>query len=302
MGDGGRGLGRRGGRVRDPERNRRTAASTSRCTIAWASAAATVSSTWRADRGWRSNWRGIRGAGCAGIDASPRLVAVAQDRNPDGDIRVGDMEDLPWARRDASTSLPASVASGARHRPPSTEAHRVLVPGGRLAITVWGNVGKSPGAWMLAPLPGRPTRRSGIRPTWSSLGRPGVGEAFLGRRAASTSTSGSRSRSSSSFPTRRPSPAALASTGPAYEAIQSIGEDEFVDRATSSPRNTCARACRCAARSSCSATSAPSADHSRSPRRRPGGRRGGRRGRGCRRRRRGRSSTCRRRRNVAPRK
>src|SRR6201981_1972366 len=38
----------------------------------------------------------MRGASCAGIDASPRLVAVARDRNPDSDIRVGDMQALPW--------------------------------------------------------------------------------------------------------------------------------------------------------------------------------------------------------------
>src|SRR5262245_43891700 len=38
----------------------------------------------------------VRGATCAGIDASPRLVAVARDRNPDADVRVGDMLDLPW--------------------------------------------------------------------------------------------------------------------------------------------------------------------------------------------------------------
>ena len=38
----------------------------------------------------------IRGAACAGIDASERLVAVARDRNPQADVRVGDMHALPW--------------------------------------------------------------------------------------------------------------------------------------------------------------------------------------------------------------
>ena len=36
-----------------------------------------------------------RGASCSGIDASARLVAVARDRNPDCDNRVGDMHALP---------------------------------------------------------------------------------------------------------------------------------------------------------------------------------------------------------------
>ena len=39
---------------------------------------------------------GLRGARCAGIDASERLIAVARDRNPDADLRVGDMHALPW--------------------------------------------------------------------------------------------------------------------------------------------------------------------------------------------------------------
>ena len=39
---------------------------------------------------------GLRGARCAGIDASPRLLAVARDRSPDADLRVGDMNALPW--------------------------------------------------------------------------------------------------------------------------------------------------------------------------------------------------------------
>ena len=38
----------------------------------------------------------LQGAVCAGIDASARLVAVARDRSPDADIRVGDMHRLPW--------------------------------------------------------------------------------------------------------------------------------------------------------------------------------------------------------------
>ena len=40
-----------------------------------------------------------RGAQGAGIDASPRLVAVATDRCPDADVRVGDMHALPWDGR-----------------------------------------------------------------------------------------------------------------------------------------------------------------------------------------------------------
>jgi SAM-dependent methyltransferase len=92
----------------------------------------------------------LRGASCSGIDASDRLVAVARDRNPDCDIRVGDMHALPWdpASFDVVTSFrgiwgttPDAVA----------EIHRVLLPGGRVGITVSGHLKVSPGAWALAP-------------------------------------------------------------------------------------------------------------------------------------------------------
>src|ERR1043165_3541832 len=38
----------------------------------------------------------VGGPSCSGIDASARLLAVPRDRNPDCDIRVGDMHALPW--------------------------------------------------------------------------------------------------------------------------------------------------------------------------------------------------------------
>ena len=51
----------------------------------------------------------LRGASCAGIDASPRLLAVARDRNPEADLRVGDMNALPWD--DGSFDVVAALRS-----------------------------------------------------------------------------------------------------------------------------------------------------------------------------------------------
>ena len=57
----------------------------------------------------------------------PRLIAVARDRNPDGDLRVGDMHALPWddnaftvvtSFRGIWGTTPGAVA----------EVHRVLAP------------------------------------------------------------------------------------------------------------------------------------------------------------------------------
>jgi len=172
----------------------------------------------------------VRGATCSGIDAAGRLVAVARDRTPDADIRVGDMEALPW--EDASFDIVTSFRGVWGTTPGAVdEAHRVLVPGGRLALTVWGNVGKSPGAWMLSPFLWATEDKVQHQAAMVSLGRPGVGEAFLADRGFEVAD-----RFEIPFSIEYADPATyargIASTGPAYESIQSIGEDEFLARAT----------------------------------------------------------------------
>lgn len=171
----------------------------------------------------------IQGATCAGIDASERLVAVARDRNPDTDIRVGDMHAMPW--EDGSFDVVTSFRGIWGTTPDAVEeVRRVLAVGGRLAMTVWGNVGKSPGAWMFTPFRWATEDKVANQSNMVSLGRPGVGEAFLDERGFDV-----EERFEVPFVLEYPDPETyargLASTGPAYESIQSIGEEEFVARA-----------------------------------------------------------------------
>jgi SAM-dependent methyltransferase len=80
----------------------------------------------------------VRGASCSGIDASGRLVAIAKDRLPHADIRVGDMNQLPWP--DASFDVVTSFRGIWVTTPDAvTEAWRVLRLGGRFGLTVWGH-------------------------------------------------------------------------------------------------------------------------------------------------------------------
>ena len=167
----------------------------------------------------------LRGASGSGIDASARLVAVARDRNPDCDIRVGDMHALPWdpASFDVVTSFrgiwgttPEAVG----------EVFRVLRPGGRAGITVWGHLKVSPGAWALAPLRLATEEKVGNQAAMVSLGRPGAGEQLLQSHGFLDIA-----RLAVPFAWEFADPElyarALATMGPAYEAIQNVGEAEF---------------------------------------------------------------------------
>ncbi len=71
------------------------------------------------------------GATCSGIDASPRLIAVARDRNPHADLRVGDMQDLPWP--DASFDVVTSFR-GIWGTTPDAVAEALPRPRARWAI------------------------------------------------------------------------------------------------------------------------------------------------------------------------
>jgi SAM-dependent methyltransferase/predicted RNA-binding Zn-ribbon protein involved in translation (DUF1610 family) len=176
----------------------------------------------------------LRGARCAGIDASARLVAVARDRARDADVRVGDMYALPWpdATFDVVTSFRGVWGTT---EDAVGEIRRVLKPGGRLGFTVWGHIKVSPGAWALAPFLLAASPNLENQAAMVSLGRPGAGEALLERYGFSDVA-----RLDVPFAWEFADPStyarAIASSGPAYEAIQNVGEEAFLDAAISGAR------------------------------------------------------------------
>jgi SAM-dependent methyltransferase/alkylhydroperoxidase family enzyme len=170
---------------------------------------------------------GLLGAECFGLDASPRLVDIARMRTPTADIRVGDMNALPWP--DASFDVVTSFRGIWATTPTAiVEALRVLRPGGRIGLTVWGHLKVSSGAWALQPLR-LASEQDVSHQAEMQMGRPGVGERFL-LDAGFVDVQ----RVVVPFAWESADPEqfarALVSTGPAFEAIKEVGEQEFYEQ------------------------------------------------------------------------
>jgi SAM-dependent methyltransferase len=171
----------------------------------------------------------LRGANCSGIDASARLVAIARYRSPGCDIRVGDMHDLPW---DDETFDVVTSFRGIWGTTPDAVAEigRVLRPGGRIGLTVWGHLKVSPGAWALSPFRLAAAPKVENQAAMVSLGRPGAGEqllescGFIGIERVDVPFAWE-------FADPEIYARALAATGPAFEAVQNVGEDAFLNAA-----------------------------------------------------------------------
>jgi SAM-dependent methyltransferase len=79
------------------------------------------------------------GARVSGLDASGPLLEVARGRVPDADLRVGDIQEMPYddGTFDVVTAFNA-IQYAADPKAAVTELARVVRPGGQVAIGVWG--------------------------------------------------------------------------------------------------------------------------------------------------------------------
>ena len=167
-----------------------------------------------------------RGAEVAGLDASAALLDIARARTPDADLRVGDMNALPWQHSsfDVVTSFNA-IWAGCEDA--AAEAARVLKPDGRLGMTFWG----SPKRLGLLPyfdtvVQNSPPSHAQATLNQAGTGRSGVAEALLesaGLRIVNRGTV----LVTNEFPDLETFARAAAAAGPSYPAVEHIGVDRF---------------------------------------------------------------------------
>ena len=81
-----------------------------------------------------------RGASVVGLDAAAGLLEIARRRVPHAELHVGDVQALPYREATFDVVVGCNVFQFADDVPLAFgEAARVLKPGGRLAVQMWGS-------------------------------------------------------------------------------------------------------------------------------------------------------------------
>jgi SAM-dependent methyltransferase len=162
------------------------------------------------------------GATVAGIDAAEDLIAVARERTPTADLRVGSMYALPWADGSFDAAVSVNGIWGGCEAA-LDEAFRVLRPGGLVGISFWG---QGP------PLDIRnffrvfaihaPEAHRGSMKQLNDIATPGVAEEMLTASGFSVLERGGRT-SVIEWPDAEIAWRAVSSAGPAVPALAAIG-------------------------------------------------------------------------------
>jgi SAM-dependent methyltransferase len=166
-----------------------------------------------------------RGAEAAGIDAAPELVEIARSRCPGSDIRVGELEELPFneGKFDVVTGF-NSFQYAADRVHGLREARRVMTTDGRLAAAVWGSPENCEMGGYLAALGSlMPPPPPGAPGPWA-LSPPGAVE-DLAADAGLRPVDAKSVMTLFSFADENTAIRGLLAAGPAVRAIEASGED-----------------------------------------------------------------------------
>jgi len=166
------------------------------------------------------------GAQVTGIDAAAAFIEIARERVPDGDFRVGEMEELPYA--DASFDVVTGFNSFPHAAKPVAalkEAKRVARVGGQVAIVTWGKPQDCEHAAIMAAiaafLPVPPTGAGGL----FALSEPGRLEALLEQAGLTPGESGEIA-STFAWPDDETAWKAISSAANTVMAVRYVGEEK----------------------------------------------------------------------------
>ena len=166
-----------------------------------------------------------RGADVSGIDAAAGLIGIARSRSPDADIRIGELEELPFGDEsfDVVTGFNSfQYAADKVHA--LAEARRVMKSDGRLVAVVWGQPENCEMAGYLAALGSlMPPPPPGAPGPWA-LSPPGALEQLASQ--AGLKTNEARSVTAVfNFADEDSAIRGLLAAGPAIRAIQTSGDE-----------------------------------------------------------------------------
>lgn len=165
-----------------------------------------------------------RGAAVSGLDAASELAEIARSRCPGADIRVGELEDLPFADESFDVVTGFNSFQYAADRVHGLqEAGRVMKADGRLVAAVWGNPDKCDMAGYIVALGSfMPPTPPGAPGPWA-LSPPGALEELVAQ-AGFTPLGGEAVTVVFEFADEDAAVRGLLAAGPAVRAIEIAGE------------------------------------------------------------------------------
>lgn len=167
---------------------------------------------------------GQRGAALSGVDVSVNLITVARERLPSADLRIGEIESLPFANGqfDAVISVNA-LQYAADPRLAMHELGRVCRSGGRVAISIHGDPAQSDMSAVTEAILGLFPRRPAGGPF--ALSRPEILRELIGAVSTLRLKEVRESEHVCEYPSLEAAVRGMMSAGGSRRAVEIFGDE-----------------------------------------------------------------------------